>query len=205
MVQDLPHRGPGRPPDPLARGARSARVLAAARAVFARAGFHAATTRDIAATAGVSVANLYQLFPAKEDIVAAIVAEDLAADLARVQVVADAADPVAAIHALMTGPLGETASTTRLRFEIVAEAARNPAVTGSVATAEATILAALTAALAHGQSRGAIRLGDPPVVLAALLICLVDGWFTYRTLDALPKDHGVADALRDMLARMLRP
>jgi AcrR family transcriptional regulator len=43
-------------------------ILAAARRVFGAAGYHEATTRDIAAAAGVSEALLYQHFPGKRQL-----------------------------------------------------------------------------------------------------------------------------------------
>lgn len=43
-------------------------LLAAAKQVFGRAGYHEATTREIAAAAGVSEALLYQHFPGKRQL-----------------------------------------------------------------------------------------------------------------------------------------
>jgi AcrR family transcriptional regulator len=43
-------------------------ILGAAKRVFAGAGYHEATTRDIAAAAGVSEALLYQHFPGKRQL-----------------------------------------------------------------------------------------------------------------------------------------
>jgi AcrR family transcriptional regulator len=47
---------------------RRAAILAAARRVFGSAGYHEATTRDIAAAAGISEALLYQHFPGKRQL-----------------------------------------------------------------------------------------------------------------------------------------
>lgn len=55
-------------------------LLVAAKQVFGRAGYHEATTREIAATAGVSEALLYQHFPGKRQLFAELVtvaADDL--------------------------------------------------------------------------------------------------------------------------------
>ena len=46
----------------------SRRVLLAAATAFAERGFHATTTRDIAAHAGLSPAGLYVYFRSKEDV-----------------------------------------------------------------------------------------------------------------------------------------
>jgi AcrR family transcriptional regulator len=55
------------------------RILEAARECFSRAGFEAATTRDIAAAAGIAAGTLFNYFPAKEAIAMALVAEALGA------------------------------------------------------------------------------------------------------------------------------
>ena len=80
-------RALGRPVNSEARAVRRAQILDGARACFLRKGFHAATTAEISAEAGVSVANLYQYFPAKDDLVQALIEDDLAEDLALVRVV----------------------------------------------------------------------------------------------------------------------
>jgi AcrR family transcriptional regulator len=75
---------------------RRVAILAAARRVFGNAGYHEATTRDIAAAAGVSEALLYQHFPGKRQLFEQLV-QDAAADLERRLVEARGAeDPEAA-------------------------------------------------------------------------------------------------------------
>jgi AcrR family transcriptional regulator len=53
------------------------RILEAARDCFSREGFEAATTRDLAAAAGIAAGTLFNYFPAKEAIAMALVAEAL--------------------------------------------------------------------------------------------------------------------------------
>jgi AcrR family transcriptional regulator len=55
------------------------RILEAARACFSKVGFEAATTRDIAAAAGIAAGTLFNYFPAKEAIAMTLVAESLGA------------------------------------------------------------------------------------------------------------------------------
>lgn len=52
----------------LTAGQRREAILAAAKRVFGEAGYHQATTREIAAAAGVSEALLYQHFPGKRQL-----------------------------------------------------------------------------------------------------------------------------------------
>ena len=57
----------------LPAGERRAEILLAARPVFGSRGYHSATTREIAAAAGVSEALLYQHFPGKQQLFEAVV------------------------------------------------------------------------------------------------------------------------------------
>jgi AcrR family transcriptional regulator len=57
--------------------ATRSRILEAARALFADGGYEAATTRDIAAQAGIGVGTLFNYFPSKEAIAMTMVAECL--------------------------------------------------------------------------------------------------------------------------------
>jgi AcrR family transcriptional regulator len=60
-----------------AKLATRSRILDAARDCFSRAGFEAATTRDIATAAGIAAGTLFNYFPAKESIAMELVAEAL--------------------------------------------------------------------------------------------------------------------------------
>ena len=71
---------PTAPPRRLTAGARRQAILAAAKTVFGTHGYHATTTRDIAAAAEVSEALLYQHFDGKRQLFDAVVnaaADDL--------------------------------------------------------------------------------------------------------------------------------
>jgi AcrR family transcriptional regulator len=60
-----------------AKVATRRRILEVARDSFSRAGFEAATTREIAAAAGIAAGTLFNYFPAKEAMAMALVAEAL--------------------------------------------------------------------------------------------------------------------------------
>lgn len=72
---DAPGRGPRLP-----RGERRAQLIAAAREVFARAGYHASAMDEIAEAAGVSKPVLYQHFPGKLELYLAVL-DDVVAEL----------------------------------------------------------------------------------------------------------------------------
>ena len=59
------------------------RILRAALAAFARAGFAAATMSEIARDAGMAVANLYRYYPGKEELFAAAIPDETVARFER--------------------------------------------------------------------------------------------------------------------------
>jgi len=72
------------------------RILEAALAVFAEEGLEASVA-DVARRAGVGTATIFRRFPTKDDLVAAMLEQELEAFVARAQAARDAADPAAAI------------------------------------------------------------------------------------------------------------
>lgn len=62
---------------------RRAQIIESARAVFARQGYAASRTREIAAEAGVNEAMLYRHFPSKEELFEASVLESIDAAMVR--------------------------------------------------------------------------------------------------------------------------
>src|SRR5207248_1431847 len=80
----------------LTAGERRAAILAAAKGVFGGVGYHEATTRDIAAAAGVSEALLYQHFPGKRQLFMELVLTAATELENRLRTAAGAPDPAAA-------------------------------------------------------------------------------------------------------------
>jgi AcrR family transcriptional regulator len=76
--QSLPDQAPAvrRPRRPAAE--RRRQILAVARGLFAERGFHATTTRDLAAAADINDALIYRYFPDKQAILAALMDEAIA-------------------------------------------------------------------------------------------------------------------------------
>jgi len=85
------------------------RILAAARDLFAERGYASASIRDIADLLGMTKAALYYHFPAKQDVLEALVAPlldgiDAIAETARRQSPVDREEALRAFVGLMTGP-----------------------------------------------------------------------------------------------------
>jgi TetR/AcrR family transcriptional regulator, repressor for uid operon len=140
-------------------------------------GFHAATTAEISAEAGVSVANLYQYFPAKDDLIKALVQADLATDLELIRMV-DAADTLAdgleqTTRMLVADP--DLLSGVRLRLEIIAEAARNPVIAEEVRRADTLMVEAIVQLVVRRQRAGEVRSDVFPKTAAELILSMYDG------------------------------
>ena len=151
------------------------RILEAARALVAETGVDA-TMEDIARHAGVAVGTLYRHFPAKEDLVAAVVEDSLA------QMASLTEGAVAAVHAgAPPGPaigqlfreIAERHATDQAfksaagRLDVDAEIATAPA--GSpIARSVAAITELLQRAQLAEQIRADLTLADLGVLLAAV-------------------------------------
>jgi AcrR family transcriptional regulator len=151
------------------------RILEAARALVAETGVDA-TMEDIARHAGVAVGTLYRHFPAKEDLVAAVVEDSFA------QMASLTEGAMAAVHAgAPPGPaigelfreIAERHATDQAfksaagRLDVNVEMASAPP--GSpVARSVAAITELLQRAQIAGQIRGDLTLADLGVLLAAV-------------------------------------
>jgi AcrR family transcriptional regulator len=151
------------------------RILEAARALVAETGVDA-TMEDIARRAGVAVGTLYRHFPAKEDLVAAVVEDSFA------QMASLTEGAMAAVHAgSPPGPaigelfreIAERHATDQAfksaagRLDVNVELASAPP--GSpIARSVAAITELLERAQIAGQIRGDLTLADLGVLLAAV-------------------------------------
>jgi len=121
--------------------ARRQRILEAAAACFVREGFHGASIARIAKEAGMSAGNLYHFFASKEAIIAALIQRRLDLALAHFTQIEDREDLFQAMLDRVEPSLKEQTDPDRaaLELEILAEAARNPAVAAIVQTADAAM------------------------------------------------------------------
>ncbi len=111
--------------------ARRRQVLDAASVCFRRYGFHAASMAQVAAEAGMSVGHIYRYFTGKEQIIAAIVREDVDRIMATLSnMPSDPQDLRAKLIELAEQGVADATDPDRsgLLIEIRAEAARNPAI-----------------------------------------------------------------------------
>ncbi|MDB5687805.1 MAG: hypothetical protein JWR77_2394 [Rhizorhabdus sp.] len=107
------------------------RIMDASCYLFEQKGFHAAPMAELAATAKVSVGQIYRHFAGKDDIIVAIAERDAQANLALLEEIFESADrgeltPAEAIEMFAYNSM--TRINAALWFEIQAESHRNPRV-----------------------------------------------------------------------------
>lgn len=151
------------------------RILAAARELVAETGVDA-TMENIAQRAGVAVGTLYRHFPAKEDLVDAVVDDSIeymatlsAAALAAVEAGASGADELASLFRVVAErhvtdqALKAAAGRLDLRAELAAAGPDTP-----VGRAIAAITSLLERATAAGAIRADVTVADLALMLGAL-------------------------------------
>ncbi|MCU0484440.1 MAG: TetR family transcriptional regulator [Chloroflexi bacterium] len=167
---DRPRRRPGRRPGP---SDTRERILGAARAAFAEAGFDGATIRSIAAAAGVDPALIHHYFGSKQRLFVA--AMRLPVDPAAVAPGLLAGDPAGVGERLVRFVLGlwDEPSTRSSMVGIVRSAAADPVAAGMLRQilAEGPFAAIVRAVMAEEPYRSLVGpIGRPAAELRATLI-----------------------------------
>jgi AcrR family transcriptional regulator len=187
------------------KAASRARVLAAAKALFAERGFNACRVADVARRAGMSAGNVYWHFDSKEAILRAILAEGFGKVEAMTAEVADAYGPArrkldllvertlalyddsGAFMVILGGLMGQGGQELirSLGFDM-------PGIGGRYH-------ANLRRVFAEARSEGAVAPADPELLVAFYFAFFNGLLITYGDLwPALPRD-----ALRDAVLRLV--
>lgn len=192
--------------DPERQQAKRRQILEAAADCFARSGFHATTTAQICAAAGMSPGNLFHYFASKNAIIEAIAEEerrDTAAYFAAID--DDPADPLEVVLSFLDVVMvfASDRSYSRLALEVAAETLRNPVVRASVAAGDADMRDGLAALLRKAAARGQIDPELDPVQSANWIAALIDGVFSRLALDTGFDPAREAPMLRRVASRFL--
>lgn len=189
--------GPGRPVDETVRSQRRQQIVEAAHIRFAEKGFHAATTAEISAEAGISVASLFQYFPTKNDLIHALVQYELDIDLGflkRLGAFDDLYEGLSHLgHYLAGDP--ELQRSMRLRAEVFAEAGRNAAVAEMMVAWEARMVSELKDVVLRAQSRGQVAADLDPAKAALLLSSYCDSVMMRVILPLPHRDEMIDNAV----------
>jgi len=184
------------------RLANRARILQAARTVFAQHGYHGATIGEIAAEAGLSNGAVYYNFANKEDLFLALLDQWRTELIADVQIVAGRPGSAGPAHSFqdemrhVIGTLKRGGEWRLLLFEFVTYAAHNPEFRERFAAGRQNFKAALASALADRIAAHNLQPVVPPERLAVLVSALVNG----LALDELTEPGAIPD---DLLATAL--
>jgi AcrR family transcriptional regulator len=155
--------------------ARHDAIMAAARALAAEAGMGSVQIAAVAQRAGIAAGTVYRYFPAKIDLIAALVAAQSALEIAALNGAADAAPgPLSALAAAIVTFGARALAGRRLAFAMIAEpvepeldAARSPYRCALAAAFEVRIRSAL--------ERGLLPAQDAAVAAAAMVGALIEG------------------------------
>jgi AcrR family transcriptional regulator len=190
------------------RRANRARILQAARKVFAQHGYHGATIGEIAAQAGLSNGAVYYNFASKEDLFLALLDEwraELIQDAGKAAGRPGSAEPEHSFQDEMRQVV-ETLKRGRewrlLLFEFVTYAARNPKFRERFAAGRQEFKAALAGVLTDRIAAHRLRPVAGPEQLAVLVTALVNG----LALDELTEPGGISgDLLATALLALIDP
>jgi AcrR family transcriptional regulator len=179
---------------------RVARLREAARAVFGRRGFEAATMRDVAAAAGVSTGSVYRLYPSKDELLLAVMQRFIANVSALWDtVMGSASPPVERLDALMWGNVNVVDRFSE-EFRIqLAWLRQSPPTTTDLGSSFGRQVRQMEALLADGRGSGQLRPEPAPLdVWARSVIELV--WMP----ETIVRPAGVAAAHHLMRETVLR-
>jgi AcrR family transcriptional regulator len=187
------------------RGDARDRLVAAATAAFAERGYHATTTRDIAARAGMSPAAVYVHHSSKEELLYLISRDGHDAALRVIREASpDDAEPYARLHATVRAfTLWHAEHHTAARVVQYELAALAPAHRSEIAERRRDIDRHMRDVIASGVRRGAFDVPDVAGTALALLSLAVDVARWYRH-DGRRCAESVADLYADLALRMVR-
>lgn len=154
------------------------RILAAAQQCFVEHGFHAASMAGIAETAGMSVGLIYRYFASKNEIIVAIIEQQLEllrADLALLDNSVDLAACLAEGRGTCASNQTQRLSPA-LFLEMSAEATRDPKIAQALNAFDTAVRADIADWLGRNRQQGGYGLPQDIAPARALTLqCLIEG------------------------------
>ncbi|MBL7501989.1 TetR family transcriptional regulator [Frankia sp. CNm7] len=190
--------------DPPRADATRARLLAAAVSTFAAKGFHATTTRDIAAAAGMSPAALYVHHRSKEELLYLIARGGHERTLARLRAgVASSSDPVEQVRRVIRDfAVFHARDHTTARVVHYELAALSPEHLAEIRAIRQITDGEIRRLVERGVAAGVFDIVDPAMAATALLSLGIDIARWYRDDGGwTPEDIG--DRYAELALRML--
>jgi AcrR family transcriptional regulator len=183
------------------RDARREQILAAARRVFRRNGFHATSMQDLFAEAQLSSGAVYRYFRSKDEMVLAIAEDGIRGVIALMASVARDRDGRSIGEALaaateLVREKDEQDGLAGLGIQVWGEALRNPELRESFATMLRGIKTEIAEVVRQDQAAGRLPAGVPPEDLAGVLVAVLPGVILQLAMFGPKESAGLPDALR---------
>ena len=183
---------------------RRRQILDAARACFARNGFHATSMQEVIREAGLSVGAVYRYFPSKNELVAALAEEVVGAVREAFDEIlaTEPAVPLAdAMHRAVdviephTGPDG----VLRLAIQVWAEALRDPGLAKLVEEKYQQMREVFVALARRAIETGELPPGTDPEAVGPVLFATMPGYAVQRILLGAPEPASYQAGLAALL------
>ena len=154
---------------------RRAEILKAAEAAAAEGGMGAAQIAPVAARAGIAAGTVYRYFPAKTDLVAALVADVSEREIGALRRAADSAPgPLSALAAAIGTFAARALRTRRLAFALLAEPV-DADIDAVRLGYRKSLVAELQTRIATASSGGHLPDQDPQLAASAVVGALLEG------------------------------
>jgi AcrR family transcriptional regulator len=155
--------------------ARHGAIMGAARALAAESGMRAVQIAAVAERAGIAAGTVYRYFPAKTDLVTALVAAQSAAEIAALNRAADAAPgPLSALAAAIVTFAARALASPRLAFAMIAEPVE-PELDAARLNYRGELAGAFETRIRSALERNLLPGQDAGVAAAALVGALIEG------------------------------
>ncbi|MEU1593633.1 TetR/AcrR family transcriptional regulator [Streptomyces sp. NPDC005708] len=181
--------------------ARRKQILDAARRCFLRDGFHSTSMQDLFAESGLSAGAVYRHFASKNEMITAIVEENMRDVLDMVHSAARNR-PSSSVGALMAEVLDivktKTVEQNIAGLSVLAwsESLRNPSLAGQFDDLMTQMRAALTDVVREHQQSGNLTREVSPEAIAATLVCILPGYILQLAMGDTKIMDEVPGALR---------
>jgi AcrR family transcriptional regulator len=155
--------------------ARHDAILSAARAIAAESGMAAVQIAPVAERAGVAAGTVYRYFPAKTDLVAALVTQLAEQEVTAIETAAKAAPgPLSALSAAVTSFAARALAVRRLAFALIAEPVE-PEIDRARAAYRQALAAAFERLIRNALQGGHLPDQNAALAASALIGALVEG------------------------------
>jgi len=184
---------------------RREEILEAAKACFARQGFHATSMRDIYRECGLSPGAVYNHFASKDEIVRALGEQRLREALSQREALALIEDPIEALRLLAAGTREALVreEDLLLDLQLAAEALRNDSIAEVSREAFDATLETVVGLIGRAQRTGHLDRQIDPDALARVLVGVFQGVVVQTAIGAPPERERQIQALRALLAPVL--